>query len=122
MMTMDTQRYQITEGHKCLVVMSVCVPFMNSFQYLIMVEFYSKEEANLLIRSVPYFTASRNRNFRVSFTSFSRSKERNLATKLKYRLPFLGVFRRFSSIFVSAMNDKQNLSYKVAKKPSISLR
>ena len=61
MMTMDTQRYQITEGNKCLVVMSVCVPFMNSFQYLIMVEFYSKEEANFLIRSDPYFTASRNR-------------------------------------------------------------
>ena len=96
--------------------------FMNSFQYLIMVEFYSKEEANILIRSVPYFTASRNRNFRVSFTSFSRSKERNLATKLKYRLPFLGAFRRFSSIFLSAMNDKQNLSYKLAKKPSINLR
>ena len=50
MMTMDTQRYQITEGNKCLVVMSVCVPFMISFQYLIMVEFYSKEEANFLIR------------------------------------------------------------------------
>ena len=35
--------------------------FMNSFQYLIMVDFYSKEEANFLIRSNPYFTATRNR-------------------------------------------------------------
>ena len=39
----------------------VCFLFMNCFQYLIMVEFYSKEEANFLIRSDPYFTASRNR-------------------------------------------------------------
>ena len=62
MMTMDTQRYQITEGNKCLVVMSVCDPFMNSFQYLIMVEFYGEEEANFLIRSDPYFTASKNRS------------------------------------------------------------
>ena len=122
MMTMDTQRYQITEAKECLVVLNVYVLFVNSFQYLIMVEFYSKEDANFLIRSVPYFTASRNRNFRVSFTSFSRSKERNLATKLKYRLLFLGAFRRFSSILLSAINDKQNLSYKLAKKPSVNLR
>ena len=61
MMTMDTQRYQITEAKECLVVLNVSVLFMNSFQYLIMVEFYSKDEANFLIRSDPYFTACRNR-------------------------------------------------------------
>ena len=94
--------------------------FYEQFPVFNNVEFYSKEEANFLIRSVPYFTASRNKNFRVSFTSFSTSEERNLATKLKYRLPFLGAFRRFSSIFFSAMNDKQNLSYKLAKKNSIN--
>ena len=61
MMSMDTQRYQITEAKECLVVLNVCVLFMNSFQYLIMVEFYSKEEAYFLIRLDPFFTASRNR-------------------------------------------------------------
>ena len=62
MMTMDTQRYQITEAKECLIVLNVCVLFFNSFQYLIVVEFYSKEEAYFLIRSDPYFTASRNRS------------------------------------------------------------
>ena len=62
-----------------------------------------------------------HRNFRVSFTSFSRSKERNLATKLKYRLPFLGAFRRFSSILLSATNDKQSLLHELALKPRINL-
>ena len=70
MMTMDTQRYQITEGNKCLVVMNVYVLFMNSFQYLIMVEFYSKEEANFLIRSDPYFTACRNRPLSLTAAHF----------------------------------------------------
>ena len=62
MMTMDTQRYQITEAKECLVVLNVCVLFMNSFHYLIMVDFYGEEEANFLIRSDPYFTASKNRS------------------------------------------------------------
>ena len=56
------------------------------------------------------------RNFRVAFTSFSRSKERNLATKLKYRLQFLVALRRFFSILLSATNDKQNLSYYLTQK------
>ena len=80
------------------------------FQYFIMVEFYSKEEAKFPIRSLANFTASRNRNFRASFTS-SRSKERNLATKMKCRLQFLVALRRFFPIRLSATNDKQNLSY-----------
>ena len=64
------------------------------------------EEAKFLIRSLAYFTVSRNMDFHVSFTSFSRSKERNLAPKLKYCWPFLGALRRFFSVFLSGTNEK----------------
>ena len=96
-----------------LLVNSLTNVIHNSkqFQYLIMVEFHSVEEAKFLIRSLAYFTASRKRDFCTSFTSFSRSKERNLATKFKYRVPFLGALDVFISVFLSATNDKYNLSY-----------
>ena len=64
------------------------------------------EEAKFLIRSLAYFTASRDKDFRVSLTSLSRSKERNLATKLKYRSPLLGALKRFFSVFLSAASDE----------------
>ena len=46
MMTMDTQRYQITEAKECLVVLNVCVHFFFFFFFFLQFMAQKTTEAN----------------------------------------------------------------------------
>ena len=44
MMTMDTQRYQITEAKECLVVLNVCVNFFFFFFFFFFYNLWHKKQ------------------------------------------------------------------------------